>query len=1072
MDHVAWDRQQRSVIDLPVGASAAVVGAPGSGKTAVLVARVARLVGADPAAVGPDQVLVLTPTRASATRLRDRLGLAVRSATPGPLARSVGSFAFQIVRSACIAAGQPEPELLTGAEQDRILATLIEGDIEDARISWPAHLGVTVRRSREFRSELRAMLDQAVELDATRDELAQAAGGAWAPVAALFADYADALASLRTNARDAAELLAEAVRVLRGPDPLPWLSRLRAVLVDDAQELTRGGVALLAALRARGVAVVAAGDPDIASGAFRGVTPDLFAGLVRDLGDIRVLRNAHRQAPELAWHVRRLTQSIGAGGTVEHRVAPGPEPEEGGRVSVLLARSRADEADRIARRLRELHLIEGVPWDRIAVIAHDTRQIVQLDAELTARDVPTRAGGSPRPLGEEPAVRQILEVVQLGMAAPESRGDEALIDALRSPFGGFSGVALRRLRAALRHQELAQGGTRSARELLREGFARPAAFRAVDTAEGRSAERLAVTLHEVAAQTARGATIHDLLWLVWDRARGLDGRRVSEAWRAQATGSGPTASEMARGLDGLVALFAAAKRSIERNPHDRPARFVREVLESDVPEDTLLAPERCATVELLTPANALSTEFDTVVIAGLQDGVWPNLRPRGGMLGFWRLVDAVAALRAGTELPEAGDVRERRREALHDEMRLFVRAVSRARCRLIVTAVSDEDSSPSPLCAGLPDPTPARDGDEFPHTLRGLVARHRRTLTTSDDASQRADAAGQLAALARAGVPGADREEWYGVRTATTARGIRDPDTAAVPVSPSQIDAFDTCGLEWAVRALGGDTVTSPSAGLGTILHAALERVPDGGIEALTAVVEERWGELDFETPWIAAAERRRMHTYLASLDAYLQRTGAEGGRALAAEAEFRYGVGLESGDLVTGDEARASGHALVSGVIDRVEEYPAAAGEHAPARARGFEAMRARGGAAAGRVVVADLKSGKSEARVSDESVADDAQLAAYQLAVEAGLIPGAPPEALAGARLVVVSRTLKDSPYRVAHQHALAGEARSAFLRRVVETARGMSAASFRAAVGDHCQKERLEPVCRIHTIPAVSA
>jgi len=1070
MSEITWDAEQRAVLELPSEASGTIIGAPGSGKTAVLVERVARLLGGADAVFGADQVLVLTPSRASATRLRDRLAQRVGVATPGPLARSVGSFAFQIARAELTLRGEPAPELLTGAEQDRILSQVIEGDIDAPRIPWPEHLGETVRRSKDFRSELRAFLDAAIELDVSREELAALAGGAWAPIAALTREYGAVLSRMSTNSMGAAELASAARKALVRGGALPGIDRIRAVLVDDAQELTQGGVALVGALRARGVAVLAAGDPDIASGAFRGIGPDVFAALVDALGDVHVLRGQHRSSEEIGWLVRRATQAIGAGGRVEHRRAPGAEPEQWRDVRVVKAPSPGEEHDQIARALRELHLSDGVPWGRMAVIAHDTRQLVALESELASRDVPTRASGVPRPLGSERTVRQILELVRLALLPRDRRGVDALVEALRTPFGGFDGVALRRLRGGLRHAELEAAGTRPARELLAEGFAHPVLFSSLDTDEGRRAERFATTLHQVHEMAEKGATIHELLWHVWDRARLAGNRRLADVWRRQATSPGPTAGDAARSLDGLVALFAAAKRAIERNPRQSADHFIREILDSDVPEDTLSAPERDATVALMTPANALSTEFDVVVIAGLQDGVWPNTRLRGGLLGTWRLADAVRAHRDGTPMPEPATL-DRRRQALYDELRLFVRALSRARTKVLVTAVDDEGSSPSPLFGYLPPALDPDDGAEHPLSLRGLVGHYRRLLTSSRNDAARAEAAAQLRVLATHGVPGADPYEWYGIRPASTLAPLRDLDATFVSVSPSRIDGFEACGLEWAIGSLGGDTVTSPSAGLGTLLHAALERVPEGGVDAMRAVVDERWGDLDFETPWIAEKERRRIDQYIERLDSYLQQVRSQGGRVIASEADFQYAVSVADGSIVHGADAHRAGHAVISGSIDRVEEYPVAAGDHAAARGRGFTPMRAQD-ESGGRVVVVDLKSGKSEERVADAKVAGDAQLAAYQIAVEQGLVGGARPDALAGARLVVVSKTLAKSDYRVAHQQTLLGDDREEFLTRVAEAARGMAASSFTAAVEDHCHGARFAPICRIHTIGAVSA
>ena len=70
----ALDEAQRAIAQLPAQTSGVVVGAPGSGKTSALVARVAALVAAG---VDPDAILVLTPSRQTATALRDRLALAI-----------------------------------------------------------------------------------------------------------------------------------------------------------------------------------------------------------------------------------------------------------------------------------------------------------------------------------------------------------------------------------------------------------------------------------------------------------------------------------------------------------------------------------------------------------------------------------------------------------------------------------------------------------------------------------------------------------------------------------------------------------------------------------------------------------------------------------------------------------------------------------------------------------------------------------------------------------------------------------------------------------------------------------
>src|SRR5690606_24440309 len=127
---------------------------------------------------------------------------------------------------------------------------------------------------------------------------------------------------------------------------------------------------------------------------------------------------------------------------------------------------------------------------------------------------------------------------------------------------------------------------------------------------------------ETSAAAHAGETIHELLWRVWDRARALDGTSLAKHWREAA--AQPGGGETARALDALVALFDAAKRFVERTPNEKPVVFVQDILDSEVPEVSLSTPDRPGLVTLLTPATALGTQFEAVIVAGVQDGVWPN----------------------------------------------------------------------------------------------------------------------------------------------------------------------------------------------------------------------------------------------------------------------------------------------------------------------------------------------------------------------------------------------------------------------------------------------------------------
>ena len=167
---VELDASQQAVLDLADDASAAVIGAPGSGKTTTLIELVAHRV--EQGGFAPEELLVLTSSRTTATRLRDILAVRLGVPTNGPIARTVNSLAFEIVGNAAQDAGVEPPRLATGADQDSDIAQLIDGNLEDGSgAAWPEQLAPEVRRLRGFRTELRELLGRSTEYGVTPERL-------------------------------------------------------------------------------------------------------------------------------------------------------------------------------------------------------------------------------------------------------------------------------------------------------------------------------------------------------------------------------------------------------------------------------------------------------------------------------------------------------------------------------------------------------------------------------------------------------------------------------------------------------------------------------------------------------------------------------------------------------------------------------------------------------------------------------------------------------------------------------------------------------------------------------------
>jgi superfamily I DNA/RNA helicase/RecB family exonuclease len=1026
---VVLDDAQRAVLELADDASAVVLGAPGTGKTTTLAEFVADRV--ERAGFAPEQLLVLTSSRGTATRLRDRLALRLGLPTNGPLARTVNSLAFDIVGHAARIAGTESPQLVTGGEQDSDLSQLLAGQLEDGTgPEWPEHLSPEVRRLRGFRTELRELMARATEFGVTPPQL-RALGiehgrPEWVAAADFIAEYLAVISSSRPHQLDSAELVQFAIAALGtdSSDVSTTVGRLRLVVVDDLQEAPRSTMLLLRALAARGIAIVGFGDPDVAANAFRGGEPDALGRLGSVLGvptlATLTLHHNHRSGTALTAFIGRITERIGTAGVVGHRavLAAGVEPDDGAAIRSIQAASPAREWLAIAHELREWHLVRGLDWSDMVVVARSGAQLPVIARALALAEVPTRTAVGGSALRDDHAARGLLTVIDVAIGrAPLTA--EVANELLLGPFGGLDRLALRRVRLALRAEEIAGGGNRASDELLVEALSAPGRFATIDARVGRNAERMSATLAAVATAFEAGGTIEELLWLAWERS-GLAG-----PWRDQALSAGITAAEANRNLDGVVALFTAAKRFVERQPGTAATVFLDQVLDAEVPEDTLSPQSQADTVLVTTPSGTIGLEFDVVVVAALQEGVWPNLRLRGSLLYPQQLVRVMGGL-GGVEIDERRQVRD-------DELRMFALAASRARRQVILAAVANEDEMASVLFALAPDADAVDVAKLHPLSLRELTGRLRRELTRPRaSAGERRAAASALSRLAEEKVPGADPAQWHGLLDPSTTEPLFLEDER-VRVSPSKLEAFEQSALDWFIDSVSG-TQSSTAMGLGTIVHWAMETATDPAVDAIWNAIESRWNELVFESPWLAEQQRRAARILAGGVAEYLADFVRDDKQLVAAERRFELELG----------------RATVNGSIDRVERD------------------------SDGAVVIVDLKTGSP---ITAQSKIDDhAQLGVYQLAYAEGLLDelldGLGDHHGGGAKLLYVKKGLRSKLYREGIQAPLDEDQLEGFRERIRQAAIGMAQAAFDGEIDLDRWSSFDVASRRLHRVRAVSS
>ncbi|MFE1949187.1 ATP-dependent helicase [Streptomyces sp. NPDC059524] len=529
---------------------------------------------------------------------------------------------------------------------------------------------------------------------------------------------------------------------------------------------------------------------------------------------------------------------------------------------------------------------------------------------------------------------------------------ETALTLLASPLAGMDAADLRRLGRALREDERSAGNAvpPPSDELLARALAEPERLALHDPAYARGAQRLGELLARARAGLAAGGTAEEALWELWN------GTPWPQRLERAARRGGAAGRNADRDLDAVCALFAVASRAEERTGGRGARNFLEEIEAQDIAADTLAGRAvRPDAVRLMTAHRSKGLEWRLVVVAGVQEGLWPDLRRRGSLLEADRIGrDGLAEpLTPGALLAE--------------ERRLFYVAATRAKERLVVTAVkapADDGDQPSRFLTELGvEPKDVTGRPRRPLSVVALVAELRATTVdprVSD--GLREAAARRLARLAalsdddgRPLVPSAHPYRWWGLYEPTESKvPLRDRDKPVV-LSGSALDQLaNTCALQWFLgREVKADAPATAAQGFGNVVHVLADEVASGRTPADLAVLMERldsvWDALAFDAPWKSEQEKQNARV---ALERFLQWHVTDRGGRTPVASEHDFDVTLEAGSY----EVR------IRGSMDRVEED------------------------ADGRAYVVDFKTGK--AAPSAAEVARHPQLAVYQLAVREGAV------------------------------------------------------------------------------------
>ncbi len=825
VDPGGWD-ETISVTDGPQ----LVVAGPGAGKTEFLVRRALHLIAGG---VHPEQILMLSFSRRGAADLRRRVtdGLD-RSLTTLP-ASTFHSLAFRLLEAYGAGGTGPGrmPALLTGPEQTGLISELLAD--EDPN-DWPVLYRGLLRTS-SFADEVTDFLLRCREQLIGPEDLAvrAAARPQWRALPAFLGRY---LAELRTRGRiDYGSLQAEAVDLLDDPAVRAAVAHQHPyVLVDEYQDTTVAQARFLERLTRSHRNLTVAGDPYQSIFSFRGTEitniatfPDTFRGLDGTPARRIVLTTSFRVPAEILEAAVRVT----AGGHLPGAAGQVIPAKGRGSVEAYAFDQSTHEAEWIAAEVQRVHLRDGIPYRKMAVLVRSKRQVLpELSRALERRGIPHDPPDTR--LADHPAVRLVLDCVRAATGADQPGAVKRIL------LGPLIGLPLSAMRDIQRRQ-IATGEPWP--EVVRRSVS--------------GGEALAALLEDPTwADTAPAA---EGFWHLWSSlpqfgAAATDPARMREraAW-----------SSLAQVLGRLG----------ERDPSATLADYLR-WCESENFEATPLLEYRTGDedrLSLTTLHQAKGMGWDLVFIADAREGVFPDLRARESLLGSRHL--------SGSQ-PE--DPAAYTRYRLQEEMRLAYTAMCRAAARVVWTCTTSgrEDGRGVPsrflsLVAGGDGMDLASPGLSGPPTtpLEAEAWLRRMMRDPAEPAPRR------LAALSALTGPG----EWRR-REATAFAGFaeRGPDTGLVPtgvsLSPSQAESYLTCPRQYVFRRwLRVDSEGSVYLDFGSLIHGVLEEAErealrrgesHGTLDEALAALDDRFDPASFGGgPWAAAWRTRatRVLTHL-----------------------------------------------------------------------------------------------------------------------------------------------------------------------------------------------------------------
>ncbi len=555
-----------------------VLAGAGSGKTRVLVHRIAWLIRAED--YSPWSILAVTFTNKAAREMRSRIEDMLQLPAHGMWVGTFHGLAHRLLKAHWRDAGLPQNfQILDADDQLRLVKRVCrELELDEAR--WPPKQAVWyINQAKD-----EGLRSHHVDAPA-RDFFAQT-------MLQVYRAYEEACE--RAGLVDFAELLLRAHELwLNCPEVLQhYQGRFRQILVDEFQDTNTIQYAWLRVLAGETIPVVAVGDDDQSIYGWRGAKIENIQRFAEDFSDTRTIRLEQNY---------RSTQTIlqAANGVIAHNAGRlgkelWTEGETGEPISLYAAYNEHDEARYIVEQA-EQWLNQGNARSSIAILYRSNAQSRVLEEALIQGDIPYRIYGGQR-FYERMEIRDALAYLRLLL----SRGDDAAIERIiNTPPRGIGAKTLDTVRECARTRDMPLWNAIGA--VLEEKLLPSRALTAL--------EGFTVLINELDSST-EGLDLEETVEAAIQSSGLVDYHKKEKGEKGQAR------------VENLEELVSAAGQFKPEGEELSPLQQFLDLAALDAGDAQ--ADEHEDSVQLMTLHSAKGLEFPLVFLAGMEENLFPH----------------------------------------------------------------------------------------------------------------------------------------------------------------------------------------------------------------------------------------------------------------------------------------------------------------------------------------------------------------------------------------------------------------------------------------------------------------